>query len=1065
MTMNAAEAAKTLQVGDSVKFDFGGTKSTASGYIGVDATRSYYTKGVEALNTDSATGYTYGFLGIGEDGYLASDRADGDRTDGFTMDPGMEITLLEGGTGEEAAKDYVYASQTIYNLEKTEKEEAYDMGDGTMPIRFALNVEPKSYYTVKATLANASDTEKAVVNLYSERRHQIATNVELAAGETKEITFNAAVTDVYFQKSEPKGTYNDTQLNVTVIGENAALAALEVSRIEHSPTMYICGDSTVCDQVGYVPAYPLHNYTGVGQGISAYFRDIMISNQGEGGLSAADAYHFNSAAAQLQAGDYLYVQYGHNHKNDGVAGYVNCLKKYYTAAHDKGAKLLLVGTIDRQMKTQYNSSANTWSSTLSGYSHAAEGYVTALIYGGITAADDYVAAWQSTEGQTAADAYIEELKADGITEAGVTDAAFVDLNAGWIDFLESVTAGNAAIGQNQYSHASFYYTYNNVYDAKDLTHINDYGASQAGYILATEIKKIYEAGIAAGETSAEYVQAMVLEDLYEDYTSNRKTVTPDAVSDETVLAGAAPNSCYPQKFVIEDAPLYTTAIKKIHMKDGVFTTVDVHIVSGMNSYGKVALKVYDKAGTLVGTIWTTDWLDNTSMTAGSNETLHFEESDMTMPEGGKCIAEVYPVSDDTQQYDGEAEAISKRYTAQESDGILITDLVLEKTIAASAERSGNEAVCVVDGDDTTVWTPGGGAAGHVIVDLEDVYTLDKMELYTHDWYGFAYKIEVSEDGTNYSLFYENTEESGVQYTTEIADPKEVISGRYVKITITKPSNGQWIGLADLNIYEYLEKESEIIVDKTALHALIAEVEKLAAADYTKESFEALQTALTAAKAEAAKEDATQETVDTVLFALNTAKTNLVPAAVITPEPTPTPTPQPEPTPQPTPEVKETTITLDAQKVVMGKNEKNVVLKAVVDGAAFAQAVTWSSSKPKVVDVKGGKLTAKKTGKAVITATTADGKTATCTVTVKAAPKKIYLKKNSAKLSKGQTVLIKVKKYSPKSAASYKLTYKSSNKKVAAVSAAGKVTAKKKGTAKITVKTFNGKKAIFKVTVK
>lgn len=53
----AAQTAKTLQVGESVKFDFGG--EAEAGYISVAADKSYFTKGVEALNTDSTTGYTW----------------------------------------------------------------------------------------------------------------------------------------------------------------------------------------------------------------------------------------------------------------------------------------------------------------------------------------------------------------------------------------------------------------------------------------------------------------------------------------------------------------------------------------------------------------------------------------------------------------------------------------------------------------------------------------------------------------------------------------------------------------------------------------------------------------------------------------------------------------------------------------------------------------------------------------------------------------------------------------------------------------------------------------------
>lgn len=164
---------------------------------------------------------------------------------------------------------------------------------------------------------------------------------------------------------------------------------------------------------------------------------------------------------------------------------------------------------------------------------------------------------------------------------------------------------------------------------------------------------------------------------------------------------------------------------------------------------------------------------------------------------------------------------------------------------------------------------------------------------------------------------------------------------------------------------------------------------------------------------------------------------------------------------------ETTITLDTAKVTMGAKEKNVKLTVTVKGAAEGQPITWKSDKENIVKVsQNGVLTAgAKTGKATITATTADGKTATCTVTVKKAPKKITVKAKKTKLKKGQTTQISVKKYTPSNAASYKLTYASSNKKVAVVSSTGKVTAKKKGTTTITVTTFNKKKAKIKITVK
>ena len=157
------------------------------------------------------------------------------------------------------------------------------------------------------------------------------------------------------------------------------------------------------------------------------------------------------------------------------------------------------------------------------------------------------------------------------------------------------------------------------------------------------------------------------------------------------------------------------------------------------------------------------------------------------------------------------------------------------------------------------------------------------------------------------------------------------------------------------------------------------------------------------------------------------------------------------------------VILSNKTIRMGQKEK-VSLKAKVYPAGAEQKVVWKSSKKSVVSVSSkGVLTAKKTGKAVITAAASNGIRAKCTVTVKKAPKKLSLTTKARTLKKGKTYQIKAK--FPAGTYSHKLTFKSSKKSVAAVSSTGKVSAKKKGKAVITVKTFNGKKAKIKITVK
>lgn len=167
-----------------------------------------------------------------------------------------------------------------------------------------------------------------------------------------------------------------------------------------------------------------------------------------------------------------------------------------------------------------------------------------------------------------------------------------------------------------------------------------------------------------------------------------------------------------------------------------------------------------------------------------------------------------------------------------------------------------------------------------------------------------------------------------------------------------------------------------------------------------------------------------------------------------------------------------TIYLTASSLKMKTGQSTTAFKATgFSEGDYVTAVT--SNKPRTVKVtnvnKNGtfKLTAgKKKGSAVITVTLASKKTASFKVTVqKAAVKttKITTTTKSLTLAKGATYKklassITVAPVTSKE----KVTYSSSNKKVATVSSKGVIKAKKAGTAKITVK--SGSKKVV-VTVK
>lgn len=125
-------------------------------------------------------------------------------------------------------------------------------------------------------------------------------------------------------------------------------------------------------------------------------------------------------------------------------------------------------------------------------------------------------------------------------------------------------------------------------------------------------------------------------------------------------------------------------------------------------------------------------------------------------------------------------------------------------------------------------------------------------------------------------------------------------------------------------------------------------------------------------------------------------------------------------------------------------------------------VRWKSNSSVVKVSKSGLVTPKRSGKATVTVITENGKKASIIIKV--------IDAKSVSIAEGKTATMKVGEELQLHAivlpdqVTTKLTWTSGSRKVASVSGTGLVTAKKKGTATITVKTANGKKAKIKITV-
>lgn len=146
--------------------------------------------------------------------------------------------------------------------------------------------------------------------------------------------------------------------------------------------------------------------------------------------------------------------------------------------------------------------------------------------------------------------------------------------------------------------------------------------------------------------------------------------------------------------------------------------------------------------------------------------------------------------------------------------------------------------------------------------------------------------------------------------------------------------------------------------------------------------------------------------------------------------------------------------------------ENLQLSVIVnpENTTDDKSITWKSSDKKVASVDAnGLVTAVKGGKAIITATSSNGKTASCEITVPIHMTGIKTPENM-EILKGNTGVIKVEYLPADTTDSRKVTWKSDNEQIAVVDEDGMVTALKEGTANITA-TAGAFSSITAVTVK
>lgn len=223
---------------------------------------------------------------------------------------------------------------------------------GGAPFYFSVK-EPEGNYKVTATFAGES-----TVTVKAELRRLMLEKVHTAAGKsaTREFIVNVRTPQipggghVHLKPREITDERSawDDKLTLEFNGQNPSLRSLEIEPID-VPTVYLLGDSTVCDQ----PAEPWNSW---GQMLPRFFKPkIAVANHAESGETVANslrAQRFEKVFSLMKPGDYLFIQFGHNDMKDkatnAVEVYKSDLKKVVERTRSLHGTPVLVTSMERK---------------------------------------------------------------------------------------------------------------------------------------------------------------------------------------------------------------------------------------------------------------------------------------------------------------------------------------------------------------------------------------------------------------------------------------------------------------------------------------------------------------------------------------------------------------------------------------------------------------------------------------------------------------------------------------------------------------------------------------------
>jgi lysophospholipase L1-like esterase len=230
---------------------------------------------------------------------------------------------------------------------------------------FPMSQDKPSFFSVavaegnyKVTVAFGDARTASDNTVYAELRRLMVERVHTAPGEVATRTFLVNVRQpriagggevrINAREKSSEAWAWDEKLTLEFNGAHPAVQSLEVAKVD-VPTLFLMGDSTVCDQ----PREPFNSW---GQMITRFLKPaIAVSNQAESGESIAGATgkgRLDKIWGDMRRGDYLFIQFGHNDMKstaaDALETYTRLLSQAVEETRKRGGIPVLFTPVSRR---------------------------------------------------------------------------------------------------------------------------------------------------------------------------------------------------------------------------------------------------------------------------------------------------------------------------------------------------------------------------------------------------------------------------------------------------------------------------------------------------------------------------------------------------------------------------------------------------------------------------------------------------------------------------------------------------------------------------------------------